>query len=223
MDSRENPVEDMMVDDTHAPKQCIFSNDREWPTQPTLLVGGLHTFPIEGDLCHLCDSIVKIVFNIEGGPTPIKIMKMRFMCVRAHKHKGTFSFNTASGPAAIDDAGLQIDREQLGKPIEDQNSVLKNYLLKCNAFLQKKDEALDGNADSVAWLEDKANKVLKFNGGGNERDLLQVPDDMDAVDGSTTVHLKHFMQTVFTFLMPVTKMFFQSLIESLMAEFNHVM
>ena len=111
----------------------------------------------------------------------------------------------------------------MGKPIEDQNSVLQNYLLKYNAFFQKKDEALDGNVDSVAWLEDKANKVLKFNGGGNERDLLTVPDDMDAVDGSTTVHLKHFMQTVFTFLMPVTKMFFQSLIESLMAEFNHVM
>ena len=37
MDSRENPIEDMMVDDAHAPKQCIFSNDREWPTQPTLL------------------------------------------------------------------------------------------------------------------------------------------------------------------------------------------
>ena len=145
-------------------------------------------------------------------------MKMRFMCVRAHKHKGTFSFNTASRIAAIDDAGLQIDREQLGKPIEDQNSVLQNYLLKYNDFLQKKDKALNGNADSVAWLEDKANKVLKFNGGG------QLDDDTDAVDDSrSAVHLKHFMQTVFTFLMPVTKMFFQSLIESLMAEFNHVL
>ena len=101
MDSRENPIEDMMVVDAHAPKQCIFSNDREWPTQPTLLVGGLHTFPVEGDLCHLCDSIVKIAFNIEGGPTPIEIMKMRFMCVRAHKHKGTFSFNTAVGHYAF--------------------------------------------------------------------------------------------------------------------------
>ena len=209
MDS--HPIEDMMVDE--APKQCIFSTDNP---QPILLVGGLHKFPAELSLCHLCDSIVKIAFDIERGPTPIEITKMRFMCVRAHKHKGTFSFNTVAGH--LDETGLQIDREQLGKPIEDQNSVLKNYLLKYNAFLQKKDEALNGNADSVDWLEDKANKVFKFNGGG------QLDDDTDAVDVSrSAVRLKHFMQSVFAFLTPVTKMFFQSLIESLMAEFNHVM
>ena len=142
---------------------------------------------------------------------------MRFMCVRAHKHKATFSFNTANGES-LDETGLQIDREQSGKVIEDQNSVLKNYLLKYNDFLKRKEEALAGDADSAAWLEDKANKSYKFNGGGR----LDDSSDMDAVDGAVGVHLKHFMQSVFAFLMPVTKMFFQSLVESLMAEFNHI-
>ena len=222
MDSRKNnPVKEeeeeaMLVDAPASPKQCIFSNDRGCTTHPILLVEGMvHAFPVETDLCHLCNSIVKIAFDTEGGPNPLEIAKMRFMCVRAHKHKATFSFNTANGES-LDETGLQIDREQSGKVIEDQNSVLKNYLLKYNDFLQRKEEALAGDADSAAWLEDKANKSYKFNGGGRLDD-----SDMDAVDGAGG-HLKHFMQSVFAFLLPVTKMFFQSLVESLMAEFNHI-
>ena len=222
MDSRKNnPVKEeeeeaMLVDAPASPKQCIFSNDRGCTTHPILLVEGMvHAFPVETDLCHLCNSIVKIAFDTEGGPNPLEIAKMRFMCVRAHKHKATFSFNTANGES-LNETGLQIDREQSGKVIEDQNSVLKNYLLKYNDFLQRKEEALAGDADSAAWLEDKANKSYKFNGGGRLDD-----SDMDAVDGASG-HLKHFMQSVFAFLMPVTKMFFQSLVESLMAEFNHI-
>ena len=81
---------------------------------------------------------------------------------------------------------------------------------------------------STAWLEGRTKKVFKFNGGGDGFDNhhLKVPDDATdsaAAESTMKVHMRHFMQSVFAFLKPITKMFFQSLIESVMGEFNHSM
>ena len=228
MDSQtETTQEEMMMeivvddDELTPPKQCIFSTDNP---QPILLVGGILKGPVELSLCHLCNSIVKLCFDkteANQAPRRIDIVEMRFMCTRAHKHKGTFSFNTAT--KELDDAGRQIDLEQSGKPIEDENSILKEYLLKYNSFLKKKDEALTGDVASLVWLEatmaenkDRDDSLVWMEGTMNK------DGELDSIDGVASKHLKHFMQSVFTFLKPVTKLFFQSLIESLMAEFKHI-
>ena len=57
-------------------RKCIFSNEWEWCTNPTIQIDG----PL--DLCQLCHSIVRITFDREDGqPTLNQVQEMRHICL----------------------------------------------------------------------------------------------------------------------------------------------
>ena len=74
---------------------------------------------------------------------------MRHICIRAHKHMDTFSFNTASS-CIQDDAGLRMNREHCGELIVDREGILRSFLRCYNWHLRQKQESLIKDATNGA-------------------------------------------------------------------------